>query len=273
MNKEKKGISISEIIKRLKLSRNYITRNITHCIKHIEEDPSKGTRVFFDEIEFRKYLKNQAIFTRQTKRINIDYEIEEYNKKFPGKNITKKDCREFMGKIPRMSDISRSQLPAIPVPSFDFWDKKLIFPKEYIKDEERNPDTKIHNAEICYRDMFEIGAVKIQLGKQKTMFCVIDDPGVIHPDLKTKIRDSEKYFLVPADWEPFYSGVQKTNTEEKKLSPFEITIKGDSRNINWRDIESALRKSLILDRVEDFGIEDNEFMVKVVGRLGNISKA
>ena len=269
MYENQKGISISEIIKRLKLSRNYITRNITHCVRHIEKEPSKGARVIFDERELREYLKNQATFTRQTKRVNLNYEIEKYNKIHPENKIDRNNFKEFMGNVPKMSDVTRRELPPIPVKAFDFWDETLIFPKEYkIGDE----NSKVQNAEICYRNMFDIGAVKIQLGKQKTMFCIVNEPNVIKPnlsDIKNRNYDTMEYCLLPADWQPFYKGIAKVDDTLKKLSPFLITVKGDSEALNWHDVERALRNSLILDSIVDYEVCNGKFQVSVVARLPN----
>lgn len=268
MYENKTGISISDIINRLKISRNYITRNITHCVKHIEKEPSKGAKVIFDARELREYLKNQATFSRQTKRINLYCEMEKYNKQFPEQKVDEKNLEKFIGNVPKMSEITRGKLPFIPLKPFDFWDFHLIFPKEYLKGD---INSKIHNSEICYRDMFDIGAIKIQLGKQKTMFCILDEPDVPHynlNDLRIRNYDAKYYYLVPADWQPFYKGIQTVNAELKKLTPFTITVKGDCEKLNWHDIESALRSTFTIDKITGYKVEeDNCFVVTIAARL------
>ena len=77
------GISINDLMERLKLSRNYIIRNITHCVEHIEEAPSKGARVIYNGYQLRKYLVQKSTFTRQTRRINLEHELQNYIKEHP----------------------------------------------------------------------------------------------------------------------------------------------------------------------------------------------
>lgn len=69
----------------------------------------------------------------------------------------------------------RKNIITIPVKPFDFWDKKLYFPKEYYQEDTPDENSKPLTAEKCYRDMFLAGAIKIQLGKQKTMFYIPDE--------------------------------------------------------------------------------------------------
>ena len=155
-----RGISINELISRLKLSRNYITRNITHCVDHIEAAPSKGTPVIYNEAMLRDYLARKSAFTRQTRRINLEHELQNYIKKHPNdERIKSHDFEEqFIGKIPDWTKAKRSELPYIPQRSRDFWDFPLIFPKEYTQGDD-SPDAATKTAEICYRDMFKAGAV------------------------------------------------------------------------------------------------------------------
>ena len=206
MNNEN-SIALTEVMERMRLSRNYIVRRITHEIKHLESSPSKGTKVFFDEKMLRAFFKDNATFTRQTKRINIKHEIEKYKNANPNKP-TFIDYKDFLGNIPDMSKIKRSELPAVPVKSFDYWDLPIIFPKEYRRGNDK--DSPVVNAEICYRDMFRTGAIKIQLGSQKTMFYIPQEEKICHPPLQEAQRASvtnPDYYLVPADWEPFYKGI------------------------------------------------------------------
>ncbi|WP_303814196.1 hypothetical protein [Selenomonas ruminantium] len=217
MNNEN-SIALTEVMERMRLSRNYIVRRITHEIKHLESSPSKGTKVFFDAKMLRAFFKDNATFTRQTKRINIKHEIEKYKNANPDKP-TFIDYKDFLGNIPDMSKIKRSELPAVPVKSFDYWDLPIIFPKEYRRGNDK--DSPVVNAEICYRDMFRTGAIKIQLGSQKTMFYIPQEEKICHPPLQEAQRASvtnPDYYLVPADWEPFYKGITITKETENEVS-------------------------------------------------------
>ena len=245
-----RGISINELISRLKLSRNYITRNITHCVDHIEAAPSKGTPVIYNEAMLRDYLARKSAFTRQTRRINLEHELQNYIKKHPNdERIKSHDFEEqFIGKIPDWTKAKRSELPYIPQRSRDFWDFPLIFPKEYTLGDD-SPDAATKTAEICYRDMFKAGAVKIQLGRQKTMFYIPLDREVDMPPLNQLSRakyDDRHFFLVPADWEPFYKGHTAQAATSSSLSKIEITIHADSSEISQTLLEKALRKGFQL---------------------------
>ncbi|MCQ2374233.1 MAG: hypothetical protein MJ050_09165, partial [Phascolarctobacterium sp.] len=56
----------------------------------------------------------------------------------------------------------RSQYEAVPVPSFDFWARNLIFSSDYV------------NRETAYRDVFRKGMIKITFFG-KTFFVEVDD--------------------------------------------------------------------------------------------------
>ena len=263
------GISISELMEKLKLSRNYITRNITHCIPHLEEAPSKGARVMFDGDMLRRYLVSQAKFTRQTRRISLDYELYKYRKAHPDEKLP--DMMEFLGKLPDMKKIQRSDLPAVPVDEFDFWDLPLIFPKEYVQGNDE-PDAPVKTAELCYRDMFKAGAIKIQLGSQKTMFYIPEEEDIVHPplrDLQKSPVDSDRYYLVPADWEPFYKGINSKPSRLREPARIEISITGDTADIDWRYIDSALRKVFVIDRTVSHSVnpQDGSTSMKFMGRI------
>lgn len=264
------GISISELMEKLKLSRNYITRNITHCIPHLEDSPSKGARVIFDAYSLRQYLAQKCTFTRQTRRINLEQEIQQFAAKHPqDKRLKKSSFREdFIGKIPDWNKVKRSELPAIPLKSTDFWELPLVFPKEYTQGDE-SPDAIRKSAEICYRDMFKIGAIKIQLGRQKTMFYIPYDEGVYLPALNqlSKINNHEETcFLVPADWEPFYRGHEAPSSKDGTISKIQITITADEKNFDQGLIEKALRKGFALDHVLSHNIASSDNLVSVTFR-------
>ena len=244
------GISINEIITRLKISRNYITRNITHSVKHIEESPSKGSKVLFDSKMLREYLTKKATFSSQTKRIDIFQEMDKYMR-YAHKQ-KRPDCDKFLGNIPDMSTVSRRDIPAVKYAPTDFWDFPLIFPKEYSRGN-MSPDAPKFDPEICYRDMFKAGAVKIQLGSQKTMFFIPGARSLIEL-INTHVKDPS-CFLVPADWEPFYKGLSLSDDAEAKPTQIEIHITGESKTFDYAAVERALRKGFAIDQALYFGEE------------------
>ena len=262
-----RGISIYDLMERLKLSRNYITRNITHCVDHIEAAPSKGTPVIYNEAMLRDYLARKSTFTRQTRRINLEHELLNYIKEHPNdERIKSHDFEEqFIGKIPDWTKAKRSELPSIPQRSMDFWDFPLIFPKEYTQGDD-SPDAAVKTAEICYRDMFKAGAIKIQLGRQKTMFYIPSDREVDMPPLNLLSRtkyDDRHFFLVPADWEPFYKGHTAQSAPNSTLAKIEITINADSSEICQSLLENALRKGFQLDHILEHkkGLDDRHMAI------------
>ena len=261
------GISINDLMEHLKLSRNYITRNITHCVEHVEESPAQGARVIYNEKHLREYLAQKCTFTRQTRRINLEEEIKTYIAQHPKDERIKKKSfySDFIGKIPNWNIIKRSELPCIPLESKDFWDFPLIFPKEYTQGDD-SPDAVRKSAEICYRDMFKIGAIKIQLGRQKTMFYIPNDEGVHLPSLKqlSKVNyDEEDCFLVPADWKPFYHGHEAPSAKSDTIAKVQITITADEQEFDQSLIENALRKGFALDHVLSHDVSPSDKQVSV----------
>ena len=186
------GISITELMSHLKISRSFIAHKITNFVKHVEDSPSKGSLVKYDNQALREYLASICTFTRQTKRINLKDEIRDYISKHPDdKRIKEPDFKErFIGIIPDWKKVPRSSIPACNIPSEDFWDYDILFPKDF------------PSRELFYREMFRKGAIKISIGKQKTMFFI---PNKETFPTKLTSYDDENYFLVPADWKPFYN--------------------------------------------------------------------
>ena len=58
--------------------------------------------------------------------------------------------------------------------------------------------------------------------------------------------DDRHFFLVPADWEPFYKGHTAQAATSSSLSKIEITIHADSSEISQTLLEKALRKGFQL---------------------------
>lgn len=263
-----KGITINELSARLRLSRNFITRNITHCVKHVEEIPSKGATVLYDESQLREHLKNICTFSRQTKRIDLELELKAYIKQHPDDpRIKERNFQgQFIGKIPHWgSQPKRSLFPAIPLPAADFWDFPLIFPKEYTQGNE-DPEAERVTAELCYRDMFKIGAIKIQLGRQKTMFYIPRDEGVLLPPLdKLSEMDNrdEKCFLVPADWTPFYEGCKELAPSTNTANKVQISITADFTGVDQLLLEKALRKGFAINYLESLTVDPKNNLTTV----------
>lgn len=212
------NVPLADIMSKLKLSRNYITRNISHVVKQVKVNndgtPVKGSAVVFDGEDLRRWLINKATFTRQTRRIDLYAYMKRYHVTNPKRMLgmlpptpDKKD-RLSAKRLAEHSEIilsetKRSAIQPIEVEPFDFFDKKLIFPKEYYHTEEDRRNDKKASSEICYRDMYLAGAIKIQLGLQKTMFYIPEEDDL--PPLEELVRqpiNSPDYPLVTADWEP-----------------------------------------------------------------------
>ena len=186
-------VTTQGIMRRLRISRNYVTRNITHVVKQAA-NPYASTTIYFDEAALRRWLMQHATFTRQTIYIDLNMYLQD-----PALDNPKYEA--LIGKIPEKYDNKRRGLyPYIPVEPFDFWDKPLIFPKEYI-----DASGKKVSAEMCYREMFDQGAIKIQLGRQKTMFYIPPH----NPD----------DFFVCADWIPMKGCQYLLNEDKKKKHP------------------------------------------------------
>ena len=254
------GVTVSQLTEALKLSRSYVVQRITHAVKHLEDSPVKGTAVIFDEEDLSNWLMTHIEVTRQTKRVNLP---EERKRRGAPANDA-----YFIGDIPAKWDPKvRTTLPAIPAPKFDIWSErsKLIFPKEYHADLS-DPKSPILSAEICYRDMYLAGAYKIQLGKQKTMFYLDEVPS---PQLHAYLREEtlhprNAYFLVPADWHPYYKKQQTIPAPEKepgamvseapiqryeKDPTFTLTIQSKEFEYDPLAVERAIQQGFDIRRV------------------------
>lgn len=254
------GVTVSQLTEALKLSRSYVVQRITHAVKHLEDSPVKGTAVIFDEEDLSNWLMTHIEVTRQTKRVNLP---EERKRRGAPANDA-----YFIGDIPAKWDPKvRTTLPAIPAPKFDIWSErsKLIFPKEYHADLS-DPKSPILSAEICYRDMYLAGAYKIQLGKQKTMFYLDEVPS---PQLHAYLREEtlhprNAYFLVPADWHPYYKKQQTIPAPEKepgamvseapiqryeKDPTFTLTIQSKEFEYDPLAVEHAIQQGFDIRRV------------------------
>lgn len=204
-------ISAQELADRLRVSRHYVSKNIQPHIRSYHRENSSDTSIYFNKRELCCWLMRNAAFSRQTWRFH------------------KGSPLPLKGKYnPPLVPYQRNRVIAVPVLPFDFLDLPLIFPKEY-----HRPDSdKVTSAEICYRDMFKAGAVKIQLGSKKTMFYIpgldSNDPKAIHEWAEWPDQDIPLY---PAMWLPtaHYDDKEKIFTSECPKNRYLIGCYRDDR--------------------------------------------
>ena len=246
------SISMMELMQRLKLSRSYITKNITHVVKHTEDLIRKGSVVYFDRTDLGNWLMNHATFTRQTIRMN------------PGRLSSALRQKLRQEKAFPLTAMNRGKVPAVPVTPFDFLDLRLFFPKAYTKDDkyesldhvrsamsslsvsEDATESSLLNPSICYRDMFTAGAIKIQLGSQKTMFYVPNLPDSI--SLRS-YNDELQYhpdWLIPMN---AIAAPEKRKTPEKPYITCKLAIECDSTDFDGAAIEAALARGFQIEKV------------------------
>ena len=197
--KEDRWVSISEIMTRLKVSRDFVSKNITQNLRDAQR-PATGKvreKYLYREEAVRKWLMEHATFTRQTRRVHIPK--GENRELFLGKipspvpDHRRRNTDEALPHLPYLDERKRTAFSAIEVQPFDFWDEQLYFPKAY----------STFTPERCYRDMFLAGAIKIQLGKQKTMFYIPKADNLPPIEKLRKIKIDDKHLpLVPASWVP-----------------------------------------------------------------------
>lgn len=195
------AISAQEVADRLRVSRHYVNQNIQPHIRAYCWEKSSNTSVYFEKSELRHWLMINAYFSRQTWRFKEGNPLPERGQHKPP-----------------LIPYQRNKVPSVLVMPFDFLDLPLIFPKEY-----RRPGSdKVTSAEICYRDMFKAGAVKIQLGSKKTMFYIpgldSNDPKVIQEWVNRPFDDPDLP-LLPAIWLPFdyeYDKIFYADTPSKR---------------------------------------------------------
>lgn len=175
-------VPLNTIMERLQVSRNFVTRNIAPFIPFRKFSAPEGSIVCYKENLLRQWLKENATFTQLTKF------------------ATRAECDRVSPavweKMPAVDPLHRTILTPVPVEPMDFWDLPLIFPKNYHGS--RKDPGKITPPEICYRDMFKAGAIKIQLGKQKTMFYI--------PFLKSNNPDDIQKYIDLFSWDRSWDG-------------------------------------------------------------------
>lgn len=283
-------VTIPEIMEKLKVSRDFVSKKIIPALKHTEHlsmHARGGPMYDYDGALFRRWLMTNAKFTRQTRRIHVskmlgDLRIADREillGKIPSPFADGRRKNPVQTLPPHLSERHRQDIPPVEVAPFDFWDKKLYFPKEYYRTDHPEPGEKPLTAEMCYRDMFLAGAIKIQLGKQKTMFYVpeMDElpPASVLRDIPI---DDISLPLVPAAWVPKKGYVPEDGVDtgilaedksegavkERKMwwmmaddrkpryrVSFEILPRAllypDMVNDRFLEIETALRKGFLID--------------------------
>ena len=231
------GIPIKEIMHRLQVSRNFITRNIDPFVPSQKIITSAGSIVCYNKPALRRWLKEKATFTQLTRRITT----AEYKKL---------DASAKEGQY-LIDPLHRTLLTPVPVKSMDIWDLPLIFPKDYHGS--RRDLNRITPPELCYRDMFKAGAIKIQLGRQKTMFYIPGlknlDPAAIH-EYADKPFDEPDHILVPAMVFPSARDIlSKVKVKKQPASDRDactITVTFPEGLFNSTDIIETLQHGIII---------------------------
>lgn len=241
-------VSAQKVADQLKVSRHYVQKNIQPFVYSVRQvSKSNDATIYFDKEELCKWLMENATFSRQTWRFKEgDPEPQKGNYE------------------PKLIPYRRNKVMTIPVLPFDFWDLPLIFPKDY----HRPFSGKVSSAELCYRDMFKAGAIKIQLGTQKTMFYI---PGLDSNDPKDVQAwadlpfDDPEHPLFPATWLPsknvrkeiIESPEYRTNKEiignfrktEIPDQSYRLNLYGPMDGFLYKGIIEKLRKVFVLHQI------------------------
>lgn len=181
-------VSIKEICSKLNVTTSWVRDRILPNVEYVKITPSRlkelnmnhRSPLLFNEIKLRKFLMSAAVFTRQTKVIDLqkfmtEKEIaaalddpaiakwDEANKHTYGKRSNRL-LNMLNVEHENVNETKRTQYEAIEVEPFDFWIRAadLVFSKDY------------PNRETAYRDFFRKGMIKINLFG-KAMFIQVDD--------------------------------------------------------------------------------------------------
>lgn len=167
-------VSIQEIMKRLHVSDFWVRKYIAPAVDFVRLNEeavdlyklNSGSTVFYDEVMLRDFLKNNAIFSKQTIVIDLAKVLKmDLLAKRADKRVTKFDegnkhiyglrSKRFLNLVDfeysNVNQQKRSRYAAIKLEPFDFWDRRLITTDEY------------PNNEMAYRDFFRKGMIKINL--------------------------------------------------------------------------------------------------------------
>ena len=242
-------VSIDQLMNRLKLSKSFIVQYITHAVSHVEPVRSTGATVLFDETDLRAWLVHHATFTRQIHRRDVaalwDKEQQQYPERSKGKTFD-----DYLGPIPPFNIYKRGVMPAVKVQGFDFWNGQLIFPNDY-HENIHDPESNRLLPELCYRDMYRIGAIKIQLGHQRIMFYVGDLPSKnLHQWISKNLPSTEDDYPLPSAWKPYEGLVipEKKEADSKRHIECDITVRTDIDDFDDTAILQALKSGIAITK-------------------------
>lgn len=181
------NVSIKDICSKLNVTTSWVRDRILPNVEYVKITPTRlkelnmnhRSPLLFNEIDLRKFLMSSAVFTRQTKVIDLqkfmtEKEItaalddpaivrwDEANKHTYGKRSNRL-LNMLNVEYENVNETRRNDYEATSVEPFDYWVRAadLVFSKDY------------SNREIAYRDFFRKGMVKINLFG-KAMFIQVD---------------------------------------------------------------------------------------------------
>lgn len=186
INEHHCNVGIKTIMNKLQVSRSWIEMRLCPNLEYVKISPQRlleldlddRSPLLFNSVELRKFLQDNAKFTRQTIVIDLleklsrdeismvqnDVKIMRWD--LNNKHLYGKRSNMLLNKIgadyENVNEMKRSHYEAVPVPSFDFWARNLIFSSDYV------------NRETAYRDVFRKGMIKITFFG-KTFFVEVDD--------------------------------------------------------------------------------------------------
>ncbi len=140
------NISFTEIAMKLRFPAKYITNRIVPEVAH---KTNLNGEIEFDGAEFRQWLMDNSIFTRQTKFVASN-DVPEYQKVLADHNIPTVCPSVYM----------RTSLFHSIVNPFDFWDKDLLF----------QSDSRFNNSMTFIRAMYMCAGIKIRLSEKHIFF-------------------------------------------------------------------------------------------------------
>lgn len=188
-------VSIKDICSKLNVTTSWVRDRIFPNVEYIKLTPARlkeltmnhRAPLLFNELELRKFLMSAAVFTRQTKVIDLQKHMtekeiataledpailkwDEANKHTYGKRSNKL-LNMLDVDYENVNETKRTGYKSVEVEPFDFWIRSLdlMFSKSY------------PNRETAYRDFFRKGMVKINVFG-KAMFIQVDDLAkVVYP--------------------------------------------------------------------------------------------
>ena len=174
-------VTMSDITNALKVAREYVYSRILPYVEHTKDRQDRH-KIIVNKTSLSNWLMENAEFTRQTVFVPKS-ELEDYKSKFKVKYPA-----DTFEENPKKCYQNRSIFPFRRVKPFDVWEQavqgNLIHAK--LMSDSGN------NVERIYRDMFVSGAIKIKLGRNKTMFYIPESEGVLCPAMDEVIEESPK---------------------------------------------------------------------------------